>query len=148
MKPAKRAKLNDDSIRKEQRVTSGASIVIKNVLPFLKGKTDWRPFYDDRADAATYILVSSSSSYLFRVGVSPHIRSLLKSLPAASSFSGERACSQLILTYLSPNERLLSQIEHKSSSSKGYEDHDDDDSDHPFDDSSSSEVAHLDEKEE
>ncbi|KAK1737907.1 leucine-rich repeat domain-containing protein [Skeletonema marinoi] len=35
-KPAKRAKLNDDSIRKEQRVTSGASIVIKNVLPFLK----------------------------------------------------------------------------------------------------------------
>jgi hypothetical protein len=34
--PAKRAKLNDDSIRKEQRVTSGASIVIKNVLPFLK----------------------------------------------------------------------------------------------------------------
>jgi len=35
-KPAKRAKLNDDSIRKEQRVTSGANIVIKNVLPFLK----------------------------------------------------------------------------------------------------------------
>ena len=35
-KSAKRAKLNDVSIRKEQRVTSGASIVIKNVLPFLK----------------------------------------------------------------------------------------------------------------
>eukprot|EP00985_Skeletonema_marinoi_P000883 scaffold360_cov77-Skeletonema_marinoi.AAC.8 len=35
-KPAKRAKLNDVSIRKEQRVTSGASIVIKNVFPFLK----------------------------------------------------------------------------------------------------------------
>mmetsp|Transcript_13098 Transcript_13098/g.16688 ORF Transcript_13098/g.16688 Transcript_13098/m.16688 type:complete len:111 (+) Transcript_13098:1-333(+) len=35
-KPAQRAKLSDDSIRKDQRVTSGASIVIKNVLPFLK----------------------------------------------------------------------------------------------------------------
>ena len=32
----KRAKIDEDSIRKEKRITSGADIIIKNVLPFLK----------------------------------------------------------------------------------------------------------------
>jgi len=31
----KKAKIDDDAVRKELRITSGASIVIKNVLPFL-----------------------------------------------------------------------------------------------------------------
>ena len=33
---AKKAKVEVESKRKERRITSGASIVIKNVLPFLK----------------------------------------------------------------------------------------------------------------
>ena len=33
---AKKAKIDVESMRKERRITSGASIVIKNVLPFLK----------------------------------------------------------------------------------------------------------------
>ena len=33
---AKRAKIDEESIRKEKRITSGADIIIKNVLPFLK----------------------------------------------------------------------------------------------------------------
>jgi hypothetical protein len=33
---AKKAKIDVESVRKERRITSGASIVIKNVLPFLK----------------------------------------------------------------------------------------------------------------
>ena len=33
---AKKAKIEVESKRKERRITSGASIVIKNVLPFLK----------------------------------------------------------------------------------------------------------------
>lgn len=32
----KRAKINVESIRKEKRITSGANIIIKNVIPFLK----------------------------------------------------------------------------------------------------------------
>ena len=32
---AKRARIDEDSIRKEKRITSGADIIIKNVLPFL-----------------------------------------------------------------------------------------------------------------
>ena len=32
----KKAKIDVESMRKERRITSGASIVIKNVLPFLK----------------------------------------------------------------------------------------------------------------
>ncbi len=34
--PAKKAKIDIDAVRHEARITSGASIVIKNVLPFLK----------------------------------------------------------------------------------------------------------------
>jgi hypothetical protein len=34
--PAKKPKMNMKAVRQEQRITSGASIVIKNVLPFLK----------------------------------------------------------------------------------------------------------------
>ncbi len=34
--PAKKAKIDIDAARQEQRITSGANIVIKNVLPFLK----------------------------------------------------------------------------------------------------------------
>ena len=34
--PAKKAKIDIDAVRHETRVTSGANIVIKNVLPFLK----------------------------------------------------------------------------------------------------------------
>jgi len=34
--PAKKAKIDIDGVRHEARITSGASIVIKNVLPFLK----------------------------------------------------------------------------------------------------------------
>ena len=33
---AKKAKIDVDTIRKEKRITSGASIIIKNVLPFLQ----------------------------------------------------------------------------------------------------------------
>jgi hypothetical protein len=33
---AKRAKIDVEMARKERRITSGASIVIKNVLPFLQ----------------------------------------------------------------------------------------------------------------
>jgi len=33
---AKRAEVDVESMRKEKRIKSGASIVIKNVLPFLK----------------------------------------------------------------------------------------------------------------
>jgi hypothetical protein len=33
---AKKAKIDVESVRKEKCITSGASIVIKNVLPFLK----------------------------------------------------------------------------------------------------------------
>ena len=33
---AKRAKIDEESIRKEKRITSGADIIIKNVVPFLK----------------------------------------------------------------------------------------------------------------
>ena len=35
-KAAKKAKMDVESSRKERRITSGASIVIKNVLPFLQ----------------------------------------------------------------------------------------------------------------
>ena len=35
-KSAKKAKIDVESMRKERRITSGASIVIKNVLPFLQ----------------------------------------------------------------------------------------------------------------
>ena len=34
--PAKKAKIDMEAVRQEKRITSGASIVIKNVLPFLK----------------------------------------------------------------------------------------------------------------
>ena len=34
--PAKKAKIDMKAARQEQRITSGANIVIKNVLPFLK----------------------------------------------------------------------------------------------------------------
>ena len=34
--PAKKAKIDIDAVRHEARITSGASVVIKNVLPFLK----------------------------------------------------------------------------------------------------------------
>ena len=34
--PAKKAKIDVEAARQEKRITSGASIVIKNVLPFLK----------------------------------------------------------------------------------------------------------------
>ena len=33
---AKRARIDEESSREEKRITSGADIVIKNVLPFLK----------------------------------------------------------------------------------------------------------------
>ena len=32
----KRAKIDEESARKEKRITSGADTIIKNVLPFLK----------------------------------------------------------------------------------------------------------------
>ena len=35
-RPAKKAKIDIKASRQEQRITSGANIVIKNVLPFLK----------------------------------------------------------------------------------------------------------------
>jgi hypothetical protein len=34
--PAKKAKIDVESMRREKRITSGADIVIKNVLPFLQ----------------------------------------------------------------------------------------------------------------
>ena len=34
--PAKKAKIDVEGVRMERRITSGASIVIKNVLPFLQ----------------------------------------------------------------------------------------------------------------
>jgi len=35
-KAAKKAKIDMESVRKERRITSGADIIIKNVLPFLQ----------------------------------------------------------------------------------------------------------------
>jgi hypothetical protein len=35
-KAAKKAKMDMESVRKEQRITSGADIIIRNVLPFLQ----------------------------------------------------------------------------------------------------------------
>jgi hypothetical protein len=35
---AKKAKLDVEGMRREKRITSGASIVIKNVLPFLQSR--------------------------------------------------------------------------------------------------------------
>ena len=35
-KAAKKAKIDDEGARKEARITSGADIIIKNVLPYLK----------------------------------------------------------------------------------------------------------------
>jgi hypothetical protein len=35
-KAAKKAKIDTESARKERRITSGADIIIKNVLPYLK----------------------------------------------------------------------------------------------------------------
>jgi hypothetical protein len=34
--PAKKAKIDTESVRKERRIRSGADIIIKNVLPFLQ----------------------------------------------------------------------------------------------------------------
>ena len=36
IKAAKKAKIDTESVRKERRITSGADIIIKNVLPFLQ----------------------------------------------------------------------------------------------------------------
>ena len=35
-KTAKKAKIDDEGVRKEARITSGADIIIKNVLTYLK----------------------------------------------------------------------------------------------------------------